>query len=249
MFPYIPSVNGARRAHFPDLSQQCFGLPDEEYRDLCRAQDRERLASHTGQRGGNSRGYEPRRTAFQDAGLPRQQRHGISKVRAATRAALGGEFNFDDESYGCPRRHTNDYERPRGWGAEASQGAIPQRYLDEYDQRSHEYDEDHDADQFVADFTSHAPWRQHEPMDRYTPYVERPHARSHTAVAPSRFDSAYGGSNRGSDFGRSRSHGGGYDRRQPRIKARPKLTSRFSEDTREQRRRRRDRFFGMFHRR
>jgi hypothetical protein len=264
MFPYIPSVNGVRRARFPDPTQQSFGLPDEEYRDLRRAQDRERLQSHFEGRRGNSQGYEPRRTDFQDAGLSQQRRHDISEVRVATRAALGGGFNFDEESYRRPRRHTNEYQRSHGWVDEAPRGAVPQRYTDEYNQRSHEYAEDHDTDQYVADFTSHAPWRQHQPMDRYPPYVERPHARPHTAVVPSRMDSAYGGSNRSGDFGRSQSHSGGHGchqlhehlrnhgrdlgRHQPRIIPPPELVSQFSMDTVEQPWRRRNRFFGVFRR-
>jgi hypothetical protein len=261
MFPYILSVNGVRRAHFPDATQQSFGLPDEEYRALRRAQDRERLQSHFGRRGGNSRGYQARRTAFQDAGLSQQRRHETSEVRAATRAALGGGFHFDAESYGRPRRHTNEYQRLYGWGGEAPRGVIPQWYIDKYDQRSYEYSEDHDADQYVADFTGHATWRQHQPMDHYYLYIERLHSMPHTTVVPSRMDSACGGSNRGGDFGRSQSHSEHYGRHQPQGHSsshgrdlgdhhprRPDLVSRFSMDSLDRPRRRRDRFFRVFRR-
>jgi hypothetical protein len=41
---------------------------------------------------------------------------------------------------------------------------IPQRYIDEFNQMWHNHDEDNDADQYLADLTANASWREHQPL-------------------------------------------------------------------------------------
>jgi hypothetical protein len=219
MSPYSSSYTEQRKSRDPPAAQRSSSLPDEEFRDLHRAQNRERLESHFEHRGGCSRSNEPLHSAYRDAGLSREERRGISEVRSATRAALGPSFDFDEDSYGCSRRHMDDSQRSRGWTEEApSGGTIPKKYLDEYDQRWHEDDEDNDADQYIADCTLRASWRKHERMDRYPVYVEPSDTRRPTAVAP-----------RSVDRGQDSSHG---DFERP--VSRPQLTSSFSFDNYEE---------------
>jgi hypothetical protein len=41
---------------------------------------------------------------------------------------------------------------------------IPQKYVDEFNQIWHEYNEDNDAEQYMSDMMENAPWRMHQPI-------------------------------------------------------------------------------------
>jgi hypothetical protein len=215
MSPYSNSYTEQRQSRYPTASQRSVGLPEEEYRGLYRAQTRERLESHFEHRGGSSSSSESSHSVYRDAGLAREERRAISEVRSATRAALGSSFDFDDDSYGRSRRHMDKYQRSYGWtGEEPCGGAIPKKYLDEYNQRWHEDDEDNDADQYLADYASRAPWRNHERLNHYPAYVEPSNNRPRKVVAPRNVDRECGSSH--DDFERPQS--------------RPQLISNFSFD-------------------
>lgn len=133
-----------------------------------RDQNRNRLEKHLEHRGNVGHSYPAPHSHFRDRGLTQGERLHISQVKAATRAALGPSFDFnkDDDRYGRSNRHADTYQRSRGWidDREYKVNDIPQNYIDEFNQKWHEYDEDNDADQLVADYAKEAKWRKHEPI-------------------------------------------------------------------------------------
>ncbi|KAF1917141.1 hypothetical protein BDU57DRAFT_548696 [Ampelomyces quisqualis] len=181
-------------------------LPSNEFRTLRRAQDHERLNTHFEHRGNRHDKTTPPYSAFRAKGLSQDERVRVSETRKATRAALGASFDFDDDSYKRSRRRDDDYARPRGWKEDAPcSEAIPQRYIDDFNKRWHEDDEENDADRYLADHTPEARWRKHEPI-RYpvgypigypvivlSEYPRRSASRPRTSAAHVRVDSGYGG--------------------------------------------------------
>ncbi|KAH7075425.1 hypothetical protein BKA63DRAFT_594851 [Paraphoma chrysanthemicola] len=186
------SYGGSQSGRLP-RSTDYGGLPGDEYQILRRANDRERLERHF-EGGSSSRTYQPSSSAYRDAGLSYSQRHGISEVRNATRAALGPSFDFTDDTYGRSTRHRDNYERSRGWTDDrpSPSGAIPQRYLNEYNQRWHEDDEDNDADRYLDDHNRNATWRRPARLTETPTYREPAYnSRPRSAVSSSRADSGY----------------------------------------------------------
>lgn len=128
----------------------------------------------------------------------------ISEVRTATRRALGPS---------CYRSEYTEFTQPdygSHWNYEESQDSedpIPQKYLDEFNRRWHEDDEDNDADQYMADIMPNARWRRHLPifLDGEVPILTLPKT------------------------GRSRREPTSPDSRH--ASSRPPLQSRFSHDT------------------
>jgi hypothetical protein len=173
--------------------QTAISLPSEEYRTLCRAQDRERLNKHFEHQGNRLKPAAAPYSAYRQAGLPQDERVRISEVKSATRAALGASFDLDDDSYGRLEEHEHEYQRSRGWVDDTPpRSAIPQKYLDEFNRLWHEDDEDNDADQYLADHSHGAPWRKHVPLEHYKLAAEPIRNKSRTKPAPSRGDSGYG---------------------------------------------------------
>jgi len=187
---YVSTRDEQRQARNP-TNYRRENLPADEWRSLGRAQRRSDLESHFGHSGDTSRSYQPRRTAYQVAGLSRDRRFDISEVQNATRAALGTSFDpYDDDSYARSSHRDADYGRSRGWTSEAPRSSgIPRNYRDEYNQR---FREDDDADQYAADYTSKAPWRNHARLDSRDHYRGEPSTHSYrprTAVPARRADS------------------------------------------------------------
>ncbi|KAL5116210.1 hypothetical protein ACEQ8H_005875 [Pleosporales sp. CAS-2024a] len=172
------------------------GLPGD---DFTRLRQRDGIERHFGHGGAGDAAYEAPRSTYRDAGLSRDHRSRISEVRGATRAALGSSFDFTDDSYerSQSRRRDDAYARSRGWldDEPRDSGTIPTKYLDEFNKLWYEDDQANDAQQYQADYTREAPWRDHESMGRYKSSAERsctPQPR--TSTASSRADSGYGGS-------------------------------------------------------
>jgi hypothetical protein len=192
---YSSSSYGHRKSRNPASSQESFGLPHDEYRNLRRGQDRERLETHFSHQGeARSNSYTGSHSAYRDAGLSQPSRHRVSEVRSSTRATLGPSFDFTDDSYTSSRTRNDSYQRSRGWIDDSPRHAlIPKKYRDEFDRWWHEDTEDHDSDQHLADHVSDAPWRKHVPLERNILDVEpvRARARTTTAPAPRRVDSGY----------------------------------------------------------
>jgi hypothetical protein len=218
MSRYSGSLSEHRYSCYPIASQESFSLPGDEYHNLRRAQDRERLESHFEHRGDSSLLYKPLRSAYRDIGLSYDHRRDISEVRSATRAALGPTFIFDDDSYErSSHRYKSENQRSSGWTDDApSGGAIPKKYLDEFNQRWHEDDEDNDADQYLADYAPKAAWRKHEQLDRHLAYIEPSYSQYRTSKGPRRIDSGYGSADNGDE--------------DECVQCRPHLSSKFSFD-------------------
>jgi hypothetical protein len=168
------------------------GLPSDEYRTLRRAQDRSRLESHFSLGEKVDATYTTTSSAYRSAGLSQSERFRVSEVRSATRSALGSSFNFDDESYERSMRREGEYQQSRGWISEdeTRHDPIPKKYLDEFNRKWHEDDEDNDADQYLADCASEAKWRRHV-LPEESRFVEPLHTGR---PASSRADSGYAGS-------------------------------------------------------
>jgi hypothetical protein len=191
------------------------GLPGDEY---SRLRKRDCLNTHFEHRGNRDAPYpELTRSAYRDAGLFRESRVRVSETRNATRAALGGSFDFTDDGYERSRRREDDYQRSRGWIDDAPRRApIPQKYQDEFNRLWNEDDEANDAYQYRSDSSRDAPWREHVALECNRLDVSRlPTRRPETSYATSRNDSGYGssGSRRLST--------------PPRVRS-PELVSRFS---------------------
>jgi hypothetical protein len=191
------STHSLRKSRDPRNSHESFGLPHEEYRDLCRSQDIERLETHLSHNRNRSNSYAAPRSSYREAGLSQHERLCVSEVRSATRAALGPSFDFDDHSLERSRARDSEYSCSRGWCEDAipcNRGSpIPKKYRDEFDRRWHGDTEDNDADQYLADHVHNAPWREHEQLALPRPDVEPIRVRLRTARAtPRREDSGYG---------------------------------------------------------
>lgn len=180
------------------LSQhQQWGDFSTEARTIRRAQDRARLEQHFEHRGNSSVSKPAPLSSYRDRGLSQSERHRISQIKSATRAALGPSFNFIDEASYCLLDHTDEYQRSRGWTDQingAAQGVIPQDYIYEFNRYWHEDDEDNDADQYIADYQKEAPWRKHAPS-AYAVSTYSVSSRSRTSTTPlkvpKRADSGY----------------------------------------------------------
>jgi hypothetical protein len=184
---YSSSSYGQRKSRNHGSSQEPSGLPQDEFRNLCRAQERERLETHfTHKNKPRPIAYTSSRAAYRDAGLSQSSRHHISEVHSATRAALGPSFDFIDASYSSSRARDDTYQRSRGWIDDLPQcdAPIPKKYRDEFDRWWHEDMEEHDADQYLADHMKDAPWRQHVPLEHNRLNVEPVRARQRTTAAP-----------------------------------------------------------------
>ena len=89
-----------------------------------------------------------------------------SQLAMATRRALGSN------SYPTAYSPRDDHKAKHGTSKPFSSGdhqgtrhhPIPQKYLREFDRMWYEYDEDHDADQLLADLTPNGSWRAHAPL-------------------------------------------------------------------------------------
>jgi hypothetical protein len=181
MSRYDRSYLDQRRSH---------GLPVDEYRSLRRAQDRSCLETHFSHRGNVNTPYTVPYSAYRSAGLSQGERFRVSQVKSATRAALEGSFDFDDEGYDRSRRREGEYQRSRGWiDDDVCRDPIPQKYLDEFNQKWHEDDEDNNADQYLADCSREAAWRKHV-LPEHRAGVEPLQTRR---PAASRADSGYAG--------------------------------------------------------
>lgn len=137
-------------------------------------QNRTKLERHLDHRGNSGRSHPAPHSHFRDAGLSQGERHHISQVQNATRAALGPSFDFDEESRHRSQIHANTYQRSRGWmdSTDYKVNDVPQKYIDEFNQKWHEDDEDNDADQFLADYAKEAIWRDHAPINYSIPVAE-----------------------------------------------------------------------------
>jgi hypothetical protein len=204
---YSCSSYGQRKSRNHGSSQEPSGLPQDEFRNLRCAQERERLETHfTHQNKSRINTYTSSRSAYRDAGLSQSSRHHISEVHSATRAALGPSFDFTDASYSFSRARDDTYQRSRGWIDDSLRrdAPIPKKYRDEFDRWWHEDMEEHDADQYLADHMNDAPWRQHVPLEHNRLNVEPVGARPRTTAAPAmrRVDSGYhsGESERSAQF-------------------------------------------------
>lgn len=182
--------------HYPTSSRHT-RLPSDEYKHLQHLQKRERLTTHfTHQRNRPSTSYN-RSNPYRDTGLSKDHRIDISKVRNATRAALGPSFSFDDDdSYPHPTQHRDNYERDnyersRGWidDGEYSSAPIPKKNLDEYHQRWQEDDEDYDVDRYQADYAKDAPWRQPAEMNHVPMPIQYSYHVRHEVPVMHRHDS------------------------------------------------------------
>lgn len=192
---------GAKKPQYPVLldANQQWGDFVTESRNIRRDQDRERLEKHLEHRGNSGHSYPAPHSNYRDAGLSEGERVRISQVKSATRAALGPSFHFDDGTFHRSRRH-NNYQRSQGWTDHTENGIkdIPQKYIDEFNQKWHEDDEDNDADQYLADYAGEAPWRKHAPSAYPVPsqssYPKPERSRAAT-YAVKRTDSGYGSIN------------------------------------------------------
>ncbi|KAF2036222.1 hypothetical protein EK21DRAFT_83926 [Setomelanomma holmii] len=211
-----------RPVRIPHTLDYGCGLPGEEYRNLRRANDCERLDAHFEHRGGSSsRVYQPSSSAYRDAGLSRDHRSNISEVRNATRAVLGSLYYFTDDAYGRSSRHYKDYERSRGWTDEVPShgGAIPKGYLDDFNQKWHKDYEDRNADRCLDEYSRNASWRRPARLGGMPTYGKP--VRPRTAAPSCRVDSAYH-----ADQPRPSTRAYEYER----ATDRPPLTSSWSDD-------------------
>jgi hypothetical protein len=182
----------------PYLDQsRSHGLPGDEYRNLCRTQGRDRLETYFEHRGNVRTPYVAPYSAYREAGLSQGECFRVSEARSATRAALGGSFDFHDEGHKRSLRREAEYQRSRGWIDDngTRRHPIPKKYLNEFNRKWHEDDEDNDADQYLADHTREAPWRKHVLPENNRVYIDPLHTiRPRTSAAPSRTDSGYASS-------------------------------------------------------
>lgn len=165
-------------------------LPSDEYKHLQHLQKRDRLTAQFAESNRPSMSYN-RSNSYRDAGLSQEECMNISKVQNATRAALGPSFDCDDDSYTRSMQHRDNYERSRGWtdDGEYSSALIPQKYLHEYHQHWHGDGEDHNADQYWADFAKDLPWRQPVAIDHVPMPIANPYNHCHEAPVLQRHDS------------------------------------------------------------
>ena len=89
-----------------------------------------------------------------------------SEMRHATRQAFALSINTPDGHCVVDKKCAGCRPPIRGchWGHCDEGERIPQKYIDEFNQKWHEYDEDNDADQYIADMMANAPWRKHQPI-------------------------------------------------------------------------------------
>jgi hypothetical protein len=170
-------------------SRESVSLPSEEYRALCLAQDRERLEKHFGHHGNCSNSVAAPCSAYRDARLSQHERSRISEIKSATRAALGPSFDFIDDTYKRLGQHKCVYQSSGGWIDNPPCGsAIPKKYLDEFNQRWHEDDENNDVDQYLADHIHRAPWRKHVPLEHHRLRLKSVRISARTSAEPPRVD-------------------------------------------------------------
>ncbi|KAH7399103.1 hypothetical protein DE146DRAFT_523557 [Phaeosphaeria sp. MPI-PUGE-AT-0046c] len=190
---------GVNKPQYPIQVNQNQQLGDftTENRNIWRARDRACLEKHFEHHGNSGLSHPAPHSSYIDRGLSQGERHHISQAKSATRAALGPSFDFDDDSFERSRRHMDDYQRSKGWTDEHYYGneARPQNFIDEFNLKCHENDEDNGADQYLADHREEAPWRNHEASKYHVPSrpalgVQRMNTVSEKLVI--RTDSGYG---------------------------------------------------------
>ncbi|KAH8730410.1 hypothetical protein GQ44DRAFT_768188 [Phaeosphaeriaceae sp. PMI808] len=146
-------------------SAKSAGLPGDEYIHLIKAQRRLRLEDHfSSPKASLPRPFQSPSSPYRNKGLSQSHRCDISEVRSATRTAFRSNFDFNADNCERSRSGQSEYEDSRGWtniDAASRDGAIPQKYIDNFNRRWHEEDEDNDADQYLADCTPNASWRMH----------------------------------------------------------------------------------------
>ncbi|RMZ74222.1 hypothetical protein GMOD_00003229 [Pyrenophora seminiperda CCB06] len=143
-------------------------LPDEEYRALRRSQQKAELNAYFAQPSLLPRSSIPR-TAYQEAELSQSRRSQISDVKDATRRALGSNFDFTDVGYerSSSSQRSSSATSPSRYSAATSSSyeeKIPQRYIDEFNEKWFEDDLKYGAKQYAADRDGSASWRTHEAM-------------------------------------------------------------------------------------
>jgi hypothetical protein len=179
MSPHCASDN-----RHPLAAKTSLGLPDDESRGLHRVQGRSfieaRIDAHIERRTRGITQYQPSlpRNPYQDAGLSQSSRYHISKVKFATRVALGLSFDFDDESYERLTRQEDESITLRDCVEPDAHHRFQCRcdLSCEYDRLCRGHDANDYSDQCAADLTRSAPWRTHEPLDRLEPNFKPYHA-------------------------------------------------------------------------
>ena len=134
-------------------------LPGEEYRALKKAQEKAELNKHFAQPSLPSRSVA--KTAYQKVDLTRNRRSQISEVKDATRRALGASFDFTDSGYNHSQRSSATSSRD---SVARYEEEIPQRYIDEFNEKWVEDDLKYAAEQYATDSDGSASWRTHQDM-------------------------------------------------------------------------------------
>ena len=133
------------------------------------------------------------KTSYQAAGISRERQVEISEVGNATRLALGSSFNFTDEGYHRSQRSAaaNATSTRRDTSAYERRDPIPQRYIDEFNQKWAEDDRVYEH-QREADYTYNADWRTHSGMYVDTKPLPAPRREVSSSYGnrPMRFDSS-----------------------------------------------------------
>ncbi|OAL50265.1 hypothetical protein IQ07DRAFT_50745 [Pyrenochaeta sp. DS3sAY3a] len=168
--PFSAKSTLASSPHSAKSHSESPGLPGDEYRILKRRQDRDRLEAHFSNRGSvnflHSPGFPRSPTVYQQAGMTQGRRLSISEARSATRRALGENFDFTDKHFDELQRAAKHVPgEVEGEGGEDEE-PIPQRYLDEFYERSREDCRNYDGDQDLEDCTSGIAWVLCDPVDR-----------------------------------------------------------------------------------
>jgi hypothetical protein len=145
------------------------GLPSEQHAALVNQQKAERLH----QRHANEKRGVPRTSTRAPLTEPRPSRtnltpaHNLHRaaVRSATRKALRTHLDDSLESSYNGSIRAGRENTPHGshWDYRGEAQPIPQKYIDEFNKKWHEDDEDNEADQYMAD-VANAPWRIHQPV-------------------------------------------------------------------------------------
>jgi hypothetical protein len=158
------------------------GLPGDEYRRLTREyarrqktqipQDRDSAKVQKKQPKQTREVIRKRDDKHYKAPPKHVRRQRDADIVSSTQQALGPGHDTADLIYSvefidldrglADPNNDPDYYDIRQWNySDEGKKPIPKKYIDEFNQKWHEYDEDHDADQYMADIMPNAPWRNH----------------------------------------------------------------------------------------
>lgn len=144
------------------------GLPGDQHAALVRRQKLEKFYQRRGSdlsARSDLSSNSSRRSSVESSRLSPEQRLAKSEMRSATRQALGHSWHPSD-GFSDSSSSAGSYQSTYGshWEYKDDGKPIPQEYIDQFNRRWHEDDEDNDADQFVADMQRDATWRKHQAL-------------------------------------------------------------------------------------